>query len=46
MFDSIALLIAAAVFGLLPVGPTLGVATIGVILGSNGVAAAAAAGRC
>jgi hypothetical protein len=44
VFDSIALLIAAAAFGLLPVGPTLGVATSVVILGSNGVAVAAAAG--
>jgi hypothetical protein len=39
-----ALLIAAAAFGLLPVGPTLGVATSVVILGANGVAVAAAAG--
>jgi uncharacterized membrane protein YbhN (UPF0104 family) len=44
VFDSMALLIAAAAFGLLPVGPTLGVATSVVILGSNGVAVAAAAG--
>jgi uncharacterized membrane protein YbhN (UPF0104 family) len=44
VFDSIALLIAAAAFGLLPVGPTLGVATSVVILGANGVAVAAAAG--
>ncbi len=44
VFDSMALLIAAAAFGLLPVGPTLGVATSVVILGSNGVAIAAAAG--
>jgi uncharacterized membrane protein YbhN (UPF0104 family) len=44
VFDSMALLIAAAAFGLLPVGPTLGVATSVVILGSNGVALAAAAG--
>jgi uncharacterized membrane protein YbhN (UPF0104 family) len=43
-FDATALLIAAALFGLLPVGPTLGVATSVVILGSNGVAVAAAAG--
>jgi uncharacterized membrane protein YbhN (UPF0104 family) len=43
-FDATALLIAAAVFGLLPVGPTLGVATSVVILGANGVAVAAAAG--
>jgi uncharacterized membrane protein YbhN (UPF0104 family) len=44
VFDSMALLIAAAAFGLLPVGPTLGVATSVVILGANGVAVAAAAG--
>jgi hypothetical protein len=44
VFDSTALLIAAAIFGLLPVGPTLGVATSVVILGANGVAVAAAAG--
>ena len=44
VFDSMALLIGAAVFGLLPVGPTLGVATAVVILGSNGVAITAAAG--
>ncbi len=43
-FDATALLIAAAAFGLLPVGPTLGVATSVVILGANGVAVAAAAG--
>jgi hypothetical protein len=44
VFDSMALLIGAAVFGLLPVGPTLGVATAVVILGANGVALTAAAG--
>ena len=44
VFDATALLIAAALFGLLPVGPTLGVATSVVILGANGVAVAAAAG--
>ncbi len=43
-FDSIALLIGAAVLGMLPVGPTLGVATAVVILGANGVAITAAAG--
>jgi uncharacterized membrane protein YbhN (UPF0104 family) len=42
--DSIALLIAAAAIGLLPVGPTLGAATAVLILGSNGVAVVAAAG--
>ena len=44
VFDSIALLIGAAVVGLLPVGPTLGVTTAVLILGSNGVAVTAAAG--
>ncbi len=44
IFDAIALLIGAAVLGLLPVGPTLGVATAVVILGANGVAVVAAAG--
>jgi len=44
VFDSVALLIGAAVFGLLPVGPTTGVATAVLILGSNGVAVTAAAG--
>ena len=44
VFDAMALLIGAAVFGLLPVGPTLGVATAVVILGANGVAVTAAAG--
>lgn len=44
VFDSVALLIAAAVIGLLPIGPTLGVATAVLILGANGVALSAAAG--
>jgi uncharacterized membrane protein YbhN (UPF0104 family) len=44
IFDSTALLIGLAVFGLLPIGPSLGAATAVVILGSNGVAASAAAG--
>ncbi|MBA2521831.1 MAG: flippase-like domain-containing protein [Solirubrobacterales bacterium] len=44
VLDSIALLIATAALGLLPIGPSLGVATTVLILGSNGVAAAAAAG--
>ena len=43
-FDAMALLIGAAVVGLLPVGPTLGVTTAVLILGSNGVAVTAAAG--
>jgi len=43
-FDSIALLIATAALGLLPVGPSLGVAATILILGSRGVAQAAAAG--
>jgi uncharacterized membrane protein YbhN (UPF0104 family) len=44
LLDCVALLIAAAAIGLLPVGPTLGAATAVLILGSNGVAVVAAAG--
>lgn len=44
ILDAIALLIAAAVVGLLPVGPSLGAGTAVLILGSNGVAIVAAAG--
>lgn len=44
VFDSMALLIATAALGLLPVGPSLGVATTVLILGSRGVAQTAAAG--
>jgi len=44
VLDAVALLIAAAAVGLLPVGPTLGAATAVLILGSNGVAVVAAAG--
>jgi uncharacterized membrane protein YbhN (UPF0104 family) len=44
VFDAVALLIASAAIGLLPVGPTLGAATAVLILGSNGVAVVAAAG--
>lgn len=44
VLDAIALLIATAAIGLLPVGPTLGAATAVLILGSNGVAVVAAAG--
>jgi uncharacterized membrane protein YbhN (UPF0104 family) len=44
VFDATALLIAAAAIGLLPVGPSLGVATAVLILGTHGVAASAAAG--
>jgi hypothetical protein len=44
VFDSTALLIGLAVVGLLPVGPSLGAATVVLILGTNGVAAEAAAG--
>ena len=44
VLDAVALLIAAAAVGLLPVGPTLGAATSVLILGSNGVAVVAAAG--
>ena len=44
ILDSVALLVAAAAIGLLPVGPTLGVTSSVLILGSKGVAAVAAAG--
>lgn len=44
ILDSIALLVAAAAIGLLPVGPSLGVTSSVLILGSKGVAAVAAAG--
>lgn len=44
VLDSVALLIATAAIGLLPVGPTLGAATAVLILGSNGPAVVAAAG--
>ena len=44
VFDSMALLIATAALGLLPVGPSLGVASSVLILGSKGVAQTAAAG--
>jgi uncharacterized membrane protein YbhN (UPF0104 family) len=44
LLDAVALLIAAVVFGQLPVGPTSGTAAAVLILGSDGVAAAAAAG--
>jgi len=44
VFDAVALLIAGAALGLLPVGPGLGVTTAVLILGSKGVAAVAAAG--
>ena len=44
VFDSMALLIATAALGLLPIGPSLGVATTVLILGSRGVAQTAAAG--
>jgi uncharacterized membrane protein YbhN (UPF0104 family) len=43
-FDSIAVLIAVVTLGQLPVGPSVGAASAVLILGSNGVAAAAAAG--
>ncbi len=42
--DAIALLIAVAVLGQLPIGPTTGAAAAVLILGSNGVAAVAATG--
>lgn len=44
LFDSIAVLIAVVTLGQLPVGPTVGAAAAVLILGSDGVAAAAAAG--
>jgi uncharacterized membrane protein YbhN (UPF0104 family) len=44
VFDAVALLVATAAVGLLPVGPTLGATTAVLILGSKGVAAVAAAG--
>jgi hypothetical protein len=44
VLDSVALLIGVAVIGLLPVGPSLGAAAAVVILGTDGVAATAAAG--
>jgi uncharacterized membrane protein YbhN (UPF0104 family) len=44
VFDSTALLIGLAVVGLFPVGPSLGAAAAVLILGTNGVAASAAAG--
>jgi uncharacterized membrane protein YbhN (UPF0104 family) len=44
VLDSTALLIGLAVVGLFPIGPSLGAATAVLILGTNGVAASAAAG--
>lgn len=44
IIDSVALLVASATIGLLPVGPSLGVTSSVLILGSKGVAAVAAAG--
>jgi hypothetical protein len=44
VLDSTALLIGLAVVGLFPVGPSLGAAATVLILGTNGVAASAAAG--
>jgi hypothetical protein len=44
VLDSTALLIGLAVVGLLPIGPSLGAATAVLILGTDGVAASAAAG--
>ena len=43
-FDAIAVLIAVVTLGQLPVGPSVGAASAVLILGSDGVAAAAAAG--
>jgi uncharacterized membrane protein YbhN (UPF0104 family) len=44
IFDAIAVLIAVVTLGQLPVGPTVGAAAAVLILGSDGVAATAAAG--
>ena len=44
ILDSVALLVASAAIGLLPVGPSLGITSSILILGSKGVAAVAAAG--
>ena len=44
LFDAVAVLIALVTLGQLPVGPTVGAAAAVLILGSDGVAAAAAAG--
>jgi hypothetical protein len=44
VLDSTALLIGVAVVGLFPVGPSLGAAAAVLILGTDGVAASAAAG--
>lgn len=44
VLDSVALLIATAALGLLPIGPGLGAACAVMILGANGVAVVAAAG--
>ena len=42
VFDAVALLIAMAVLGVLPVGPTVGAASAAIVFGSNAAAAAAA----
>jgi hypothetical protein len=44
LFDAVAVLIAVVTLGQLPVGPTVGAASAVLILGSDGVAATAAAG--
>ena len=44
IFDSIAVLLAQITFGQLPIGPSVGAAAVVAILGSDGVAVAAAAG--
>jgi uncharacterized membrane protein YbhN (UPF0104 family) len=44
LFDAIAVLIAGVTLGQLPVGPAVGAASTVLILGGDGVAAAAAAG--
>ncbi len=44
LLDAVAVLIAVVTLGQLPVGPAVGAAAAALILGANGVAAAAAAG--
>jgi hypothetical protein len=44
LFDAVAVLIAMVVLSQLPVGPSVGAASVVAILGSGGVALAAAAG--
>jgi uncharacterized membrane protein YbhN (UPF0104 family) len=46
LLDAVAVLIALVTLSQLPIGPSVGAAAAVLILGSNGVAAAAAAGCC